>query len=63
MKCIMAKFVPWLLLAELEEYDGAFANDLIQNATDKPDFLKKVITLKGTQVLLSYVQCFLFLLQ
>ena len=44
MKCVMAKFVPWLLLPEQKEHCAAVANDLIQTATNEPDFLKKVIT-------------------
>ena len=44
MKCVMAKFVPWLLLPEQKEHCAAVANDLIQTATNEPDFLEKVIT-------------------
>ena len=44
MKCIMAKFVPWLLLPEQKEHHTAVVNDLIQTTTNEPDFLKKVIT-------------------
>ena len=44
MKCVMAKFIPWLLLPEQKEYCAAIANDLIQTVTNEPDFLKKVIT-------------------
>ena len=40
----MAKFIPWFLLPEQKEHRAAVANDLIQNATNEPDFLKKVIT-------------------
>ena len=58
MKHVVAKFIPWLLLQEQKEYRAAVANDLIQTTTNEPDFLKKVITLKGTEVSLSYVQCF-----
>ena len=57
----MAKFVLWLLLPEQKEYRALVANDLIQIATDKSDLLKKDITLKGTKVSLSYVQCSLHL--
>ena len=57
----MAKFVPWLLLPEQKEHRAAFANDLIQTATNEPGFLKEVITLMGTEVSLSYAQCFLYL--
>ena len=44
MKHVVAKFVLWLLLTEQEEHRAAVANDLIQTATNEPDFLKKVIT-------------------
>ena len=44
MKCVVAKFIPWLLLPEQKEHCAAAANDLIQTATNEPDFLKKVIT-------------------
>ena len=44
MKCVMAKFIPQLLLLEQKEHRAAVANDLIQTTTDDPDFLKKVIT-------------------
>ena len=44
IKCVVAKFIPWLLLPEQKEHHAAFANDLIQTSTNEPDFLKKVIT-------------------
>ena len=44
MKRVMAKFLPWLLLPEQKEHCAAVANDLIQTATNEPDFLRKVIT-------------------
>ena len=44
MKHVVAKFVPWLLLPEQKEHCAAVANDLIQTATNGPDFLKKLIT-------------------
>ena len=44
MKCAFAKFVLWLLLPKQKEYRAAVVNDLIQSATNEPDFLKKVIT-------------------
>ena len=44
MKHVVEKFVPWLLLSEQEEHCAAVASDLIQTATDEPDFLNKVIT-------------------
>ena len=40
----MAKFIPWLLLPEQKKHRAAVANDLVQTATNEPDFLKKVIT-------------------
>ena len=48
MKSVVAKFVLQLLLPEQKEHRAAVANDLIQTATNEPDFLKKVLTLKGT---------------
>ena len=44
MKHVMENFVLWLLLLEQKEHRAAIANDLIQTATNEPDFLKKVIT-------------------
>ena len=44
MKRIVAKFIPQLLLPEQKEHCVAVVNDLIQAATNEPDFLKKVIT-------------------
>ena len=44
MKCIMAKFVLWLLLPEQKEHHATAANDFIQTATNEPDFFKKVKT-------------------
>ena len=35
MKCIVAKFVMWLLLPEQKEHHAAVANDLIQTAAKK----------------------------
>ena len=61
MKCVMEKFILWLLLQEQKEHRAAVANDLIQTATNEPDFLKKVLALKRTEASLSYVQCFLYL--
>ena len=60
MKHVTAKFVPWLFLPEQKEHRAASANDLIQTATNEPDFLKKIVTLKGAEASLSYVQCFLY---
>ena len=40
----LAKFVLRLLLLEKKEHRAAVANDLIQTATNEPDFLKKVTT-------------------
>ena len=61
MKHVVAKFITWLLLPEQKEHCAAVTNDLIQTTTNEPDFLKKVITLKGTEASLFYVQCFLYL--
>ena len=61
MKHIVAKIIPQLLRPEQKEHHAAVANDLIQTATNEPDFLQKVITLKETEVSLFYVQCFLYL--
>ena len=58
MKCVVAQFIPQLLLPEQKEHRAAVANDLIQSTTNEPDFLK-FITLKGTELSLCYVQCFL----
>ena len=44
MECVVAKFIPWLLLPEQKEHRATVANDLIQTAINEPDFLKKVIT-------------------
>ena len=44
MKCVMTKFVLWLLLPEQKEHCAVGANDLIQTTSNEPDFLKKVIT-------------------
>ena len=63
VKCVVAKFIPQLLLPEQKEYHAAVTNDLIQTITNEPDFLKKVITLKGTEASLSYIQCLLYLQQ
>ena len=46
----MAKFVPQLLISEQKEHHAAVANDLIQTATNEPDFLKEVITRDESQV-------------
>ena len=44
MKHVVVKFIPRLLLPEQKEHCAAVANDLIQTATNEPDFLKKVVT-------------------
>ena len=44
MKCVVTKHAPQLLLPEQKEHCAAVADDLIQTATNEPDFLKKVIT-------------------
>ena len=54
MKRVVAKFVPWQ-----KEHCAALANDLNQTTSNEQDFFK-VITLKGTEVSLSYVQCFFY---
>ena len=61
MKCVVAKFVLWLLLPEQKEHCAAVANDLIQTATSEPKVGPIVPTLKGTEAPSSYVQCFLYL--
>ena len=58
MKCVVAKS---FLLPEEKEHLAAVGNDLIQTSTKESDFLMKVITLKGAEVSLSCVQCFLYL--
>ena len=42
MKHVVAKFVLWLLLPEQKEYRALVANDLIQTATNEPDFLQVI---------------------
>ena len=54
MKHIVAKFILWLLLPEQKEHGAA---------VERTVWGPKVPTLKGTEVSLSYVQCFLYLLQ
>ena len=44
MKCIIAKFIPRLLLPEQKGHRAAATTALIQTATNEPDFPKKVIT-------------------
>ena len=44
MKHVMEKFVLHLLLPEQKEHWAAVANDFIQTAANKLDFLKKIIT-------------------
>ena len=44
MKRVLAKFIMQLLLPEQKGHRAAVANDLIQTATNEPDFLEKVIT-------------------
>ena len=44
MKHVVAKFFLWLLLPEQKEHCAAGANDVIQMATNEPDFLKNVTT-------------------
>ena len=52
MKRVMAKFIPWLLLQERREHGAA-----VGRTVSGP----KVPTVKGTEVSLSCVQCFLYL--
>ena len=40
MKCVVAKFVPRLLLPEQKEHCATIASDFIQTTTDEPHFLK-----------------------
>ena len=42
MKHIVAKIIPQLLRPEQKEHHAAVANDLIQTATNEPDFLKVI---------------------
>ena len=44
MNCVVAKIFLQVLLPEQKEHGAAVANDLIQTATNEPDFIKKVIT-------------------
>ena len=44
MNHVETKLVPWRLLPEQKDHCAAVVNDVIQNATNEPDFLKKVIT-------------------
>ena len=44
MKRVVAKFIPCFVLPEQKEHGAAVANELIQTATNEPDFLNKVIT-------------------
>ena len=60
MKLVTAKFILWLLLPEQKEHCGAFAYDLIQTTIKEPD--EMVTALKATEVSLSHVPCFLYLL-
>ena len=59
MNHILAKVVLWPLLPEQKEHHAEVDNDLIQTTTNKTYFLKKVITLKGTEASLSYSIMFL----
>ena len=44
MNCVVVKIFLQVLLPEQKEHGAAVANDLIQTATNEPDFIKKVIT-------------------
>ena len=57
---VVVEFVPQFLLSGQKEHHAAIS-DLIQTATNEPDFLKELITLKGTEASMSYVQCFMIL--
>ena len=39
IKCVVARFIPWLLLPEQKEHRAAVANDLIPTATHEPDLV------------------------
>ena len=43
MKYVVAKVVLRLLLPEQEEHRATVANDIIQAATNEPDFLKVIM--------------------
>ena len=53
MRRVVAKFVPRILLPEQKELRATVANDLLQTATNNPDFMKKVIT--GDE---SWIYCY-----
>ena len=57
MKHVMENFVLQLLLPEQKEHRAAVANGLIQTAVNDPHFLRKVITLKGTEVPYLWHHC------
>ena len=42
VKRVVAKFIPRLLLPEQKDHRAAVADDLIQTATNEPDFLQRV---------------------
>ena len=48
MKCVLVKFVPWLLLSEQKEHRAAVANDTARTMRGP-----EVPPLKGTQESLS----------
>ena len=50
MKHVVAKFILMLLLPEQKEHCASAANDLIQTATNEPDFLRKVLTRDESRV-------------
>ena len=56
MKCVVVKFVPWLLLSEQKEHRAAVANDTARTMRGP-----EVPPLRGTEGLLFYTQCFLYL--
>src|ERR1700729_3035681 len=53
MRRVVAKFVARILLPEQKELRATVANDLLQTATNNPDFMKKVIT--GDE---SWIYCY-----
>ena len=53
MKCVVAKFVPWLPSEEQKEFRAEVAQNMLETANKDPDFPKKVIT--GDE---SWVLCY-----
>ena len=61
MTRILAKSVLQLLLPGQKDHAATVASDMIRAATSEPGLLKKIITLNGTEVSLSSIPCFLYL--